>query len=324
MVILSVCLVIAALILTAVMTSLIRVDTINYGVVLRFGRRTGRVLKEGLHLILPFGIETVELVPCELREIKFNTPDTQLTTLTKDRLLIEIRGELQYRPAHPNTKYQVDGRKKPLILRFLETTDNEITTGLLGAIKNELGAIAGVTESDGFIADREALGLLIDSMLRLEKPAHFDNNLTGGGPVDKPGKRLAFYKAKRKKIREKLAKMDGSHSALEKRYGIDITTLTLSKVSLSTKVIEAMEKQKEEEYKKKAIKIQVEQFNEGVKSLQDEGKLTKQQAYSTMAVLTGAADKLKLTENDIKITGLKPGAVPLINFGNQGNTTGGS
>jgi len=328
-----------ALIWAAILTSLVRVPTINYGVVLRWGKRTERVFDEGLHLIIPFGIETVLLVPYDLREISFEGKDS-LKTVTEDRVMVEIEGQLQYRPANIKTMDETGVRQ--LILRFLETTGDKITTGLLGAIKDGLGSVAGVTTSDKFIRDREALSFLIDSLLRLGTTPHLspipypDSNHPKHGevwiddiptptippgnrririPVDSPEDRLDFYKANRGIIRDLLrGTTSGSNSFLELRYGIDIMTLTISKVSFSTKVIEAMERQREELAKRDAINVQVEQVIEGSKKLRDKtgGSLTREQANDVMGVLTGTAKPRNITD----IRGLKGGTLPVIQIGN--------
>ena len=329
-----------ALIWTAILTSLVRVPTINYGVVLRWGRRTKRVFDEGLHIIIPFGIETVLLVPYDLREISFED-NGSLKTVTEDRVVVEIEGQLQYRPA--NIKTMDETGDQQLILRFLETTGDKITTGLLGAIKDGLGSVAGVTTSDKFIRDREALGFLIDSLLRLETTPHLnpipypDPNHPKHGevwiadiptltippgnrririPVDSPEDRLDFYKMNRGTIRDLLKETtsSGSTSSLELRYGIDIMTLTISKVSFSPKVIEAMEKQREERAKQEALVVQVEQVVTGSKRLRDKngGNLTREQANDVMGVLTGTAKPRNIQE----IRGLKGGTLPVIQIGN--------
>jgi regulator of protease activity HflC (stomatin/prohibitin superfamily) len=298
-----------AIILTGVLTSFVRVSTINYGVVLFFGKRTEKVLDEGPHWILPFGLQTVEMIPCELREITFKGAES-LKTVTADKVVVEIEGELQYRPASLDATYQYQGGNRPLILRFLETTDDRITTGLLGAIKNELGAIAGVTPSDDFIKDRELLSLLIDSLLRLKVPSYLDGKFPGA-PVDDPNQRIPFYNTNRSLVRDDLRDAkDDSVSQLELRYGINIVTLTISKVFFSQKVIEAMEREKEELANKKAIGVKVEQVITGLKDLRDKnkGNLTREQANDVMGVLTGTAQPKIIHD----VRGLKGGALPVV------------
>jgi regulator of protease activity HflC (stomatin/prohibitin superfamily) len=295
---------------------------VNYGVVLRFGKRTDRVLTEGINLVWPFGIETVELIPFDLREVPF-----ELEAITKDNVPVIINGELQYRPAHISAREFVPGKtpgtkvERKLILRFLETTDDKITTGLLGAIKNELGAISGVTLTDRFIGDRELLGLLIDTLLRLEKPSYLDTkNFPGPAPkkslevpVSDPRKRLDFYRHYRDQIRELLAKITdegGSHSPLEMRYGIDVETLTLSRITFSKKVVEAMEREREEKGKQKALEVQTLQKIEMMKKLKTEAGLSGEQAHDTSDVLMGGAEKRKI----IEVRGLTGGNLPIINL----------
>ena len=135
------------------------VPTVRYGVVTRFRRRTGRILTEGIHLVLSF-VDQVQIYPHELRTDSLDKIDV----FSQDRLEITMQGSAQWRPDKNNLR------------TFVEIPENTILVGLKDAIKSELGKIAGDKTGDDFIRERKAIETLINCIFRLERPPHFHQN----------------------------------------------------------------------------------------------------------------------------------------------------
>lgn len=128
----------------------------HYGVVTRFGKRTGRVLSEGLNFITPF-IDKVRLYSYELRTDSLD----KISVFSEDRLDMELKGSVQWRP------------DKNKLVEFVEIPENTILVGLKDAIKSEIGKIAGEKEGDFFIKERKPLEVLINCIFRLQRPPHY-------------------------------------------------------------------------------------------------------------------------------------------------------
>jgi regulator of protease activity HflC (stomatin/prohibitin superfamily) len=275
------------------------VPTAYYGVVERFGKRTGRLLDEGLHFVLPFGIDQVEILSYELK-----TEEVPLTVTSKDGIKIDVGGTIQYRPAKIGEKSNLR-REKQLLLTFIEIPDKTIKEGLVGTIRDELGAIAGLCEAKEFIENREALGLLINSVLRLENVPHLATN-----PPVVPGKRLDFYKDNHPAITKRLKDEGtiGSNSAIEHLYGIDIARFTISKVTFDTLYQQALEAQKEAEKRVESLGKTTDGRIANIKKLIDAG-LTAEQAAMAIDVIEGKATR---TVSNIDVAGIKDLAVAIL------------
>ncbi len=229
--------------------------TLNYGMVVRFRKRTGRVLNEGLNFIWPF-IESVDLI-----EYKAMNLDVKTFFFSQDNLEVIINGSVRYRP----DKNLVDKA-------FSEMTETAITKGIEDTIKQELGIIGGTKPASVFITSKEAVSHLINCVLRMEKPPHIALNLS-------PSKRLPHYKKEATDIRDALSiehKNISDRSAVENRYGIDILEFSLALVDYSPKTKEALEKKKQVEAELKASKEKFDQTIKRARTIKTE-ELTPEQ-----------------------------------------------
>ena len=133
------------LVMAAVLTlrGLVIVPTVHYGLVTRFKKRTGQILKEGLHIVIPF-IDSVELFKYEMVTSQINE-----SFFSKDNLKVVVQGSVQWCPD-----------QKLLDSKFIEMSEETIQKGLIDAIKSELGIIAGTKKGEAFISSREAISHL--------------------------------------------------------------------------------------------------------------------------------------------------------------------
>ncbi len=146
-----------------VISAAVSVPTAHYGVITRFGERVRDSLSEGLSFIIPF-IEKVLIYSIELK----TDPLDKISVFSSDRLDIELKGSVQWRPDTDNLK------------KFVEIPENTILVGLKDAIKSEIGKIAGEKKGDFFIKERKALEMLINCIFRLQRPPHYFLNPKSG------------------------------------------------------------------------------------------------------------------------------------------------
>ncbi|MBI2046371.1 MAG: hypothetical protein HYT28_03060 [Parcubacteria group bacterium] len=261
----------------------------HYGVRLILGRRISKmsgvgrfffgkgVCDEGLRLKIPF-LEKIELFPYELATIPID-----VKVFSSDKLEITVQGSVQFRPD-----------KELLEKIYAEMSENAIKVGLVDAVEYELGNIAGSKEGDVFIQSREELGNLINCVLRLKVPPHYEphkystqEDLYCENGEIQPEKRIEFYKINKKKIREML---DGEaqevtlRSPIEERYGFDIVTFALARVDFSAATKKALEEKRQAEARADIMpeKIKMMQL------LGDKG-LTPEQANNASDVMLGKA-----------------------------------
>lgn len=254
---------------TLIVNAIVIVPTVHFGQVLRFKRRTGRILKEGLHFVVPF-IDSVELFKSELV-----TTDVGESFFSKDNLEIMIKGSVQWRPD-----------EALLDSTFVEMSENTITKGLVDTIKSELGIIAGTKKGEAFIKDREAISLLINSVLRLSAPPHIAENLS-------PAERLQYYIDNTPVIRKRLAdepKNVNDRSDLENLYGIDIIRFSLADVDFSQTTKAALEKKKQAEAEMKAAQERFQKKKEIIEQLKSLG-IDADAALDSAEVATNEAEK---------------------------------
>src|SRR3989344_4542240 len=192
--------------------SVVIIPTVHCGIVSRFKKRTGRVLGEGLRFVWPF-VDSVDLFKLEVV-----TSDVAESFFSSDQLEVIIKGKVQWRPD-----------KRLVSSKFVEMSEDTITKGLIGAIKAELGIIAGQKEAEAFIGSREAVGLLINCVLRMEEPFHIIHAAL-------PSTRLDFYVQNGNNVRDHLRdehKLVNNRSDIEAGYGIDILKFELEDVDFS-------------------------------------------------------------------------------------------
>ncbi|KKU92086.1 MAG: hypothetical protein UY24_C0043G0011 [Parcubacteria group bacterium GW2011_GWA1_48_11b] len=214
--------------------SIVIVSTVHCGIVSRFKKRTGRVLDEGLRFVWPF-VDSVDLFKLEVV-----TSDVAESFFSSDQLEVIIKGKVQWRPD-----------KRLVSSKFVEMSEDTITKGLIGAIKAELGIIAGQKEAEAFIGSREAVGLLINCVLRMEEPFHIIHAAL-------PSTRLDFYVQNGNNVRDHLRdehKLVNNRSDIEAGYGIDILKFELEDVDFSPATKKVMESKKQVVEKLKANQL---------------------------------------------------------------------
>lgn len=223
------------LLLTAVITlnAFIVIPTIHYGVVIRFKKRTGRVISEGLHLIIPF-IDAVELFESTIvtKDIEGSFFSGTDENGSAGRLEIKIKGSVQWSP-DPEMLVEV----------FIRISEEALANGLIDSIKGELGIIAGVEDGASFIGKRRAINLLINCVLRLSNPPHQKDKI-------EPENIIQYYEERASEIEEMLkneVKNIGDRSAIEELYGIDIVRFALSNIDFSDATKKALELKRQTE-----------------------------------------------------------------------------
>jgi len=262
---------IAVIIVVAILFAYVALDVFvivpgpNYGVHLRFDKRTGRILEEGLGFKIPF-IDKVDLFSTELDKIEVNVNFT-----TIDKLQLTIIGSLQYRPDarisdDPDDTKKL-ARKRKGKNTFFAMSQEIIKSGIEDALRSMLGGLGGVYKGSEFINNRQALGSLINSILRLNKPPHLNHDINKCNvsectmPEKIDAKHLVdFYNSHWKGVHEHIESeknKDSECSPIEIRYGIDVETFALSNVDFSQATKEAFEKEKQAEARKDAFKYKI-------------------------------------------------------------------
>lgn len=307
--------------------SVVKVPYAHYGAVTRLGERQTRILREGYHFVLPF-IDTVVLI-----SYKIQTLDVEVPVTSRDKWKIDIIGSAKWRPDNDNTKTENPrtGRLEPNVLGILEVPEKTITKGLIDAVKNYLGQVAGQHDAEDFISKRRAIHDIISAVLLLEKPPHlYPNTLnsteSGDGKldphenfsefIDKSGevsleKVTEFYEKYRSVIRKILENQDQdeSHSAIEKLYRIVIQTFDLSTVKYSEESAKALESIKQRELQAESQRAIKDRKIEYMQDLAEGGSTTAEADYASNVML-GLAQPKQI----IEIQG-GGGSIPIINIG---------
>lgn len=254
----------------------------HYASVSIFGQRWRRK-KEGLVFLIPF-CESLELVNAELRKQEVISEVT-----SKDDIIINIIGECQYWI-----------RFEELFL--YQNTRSSYRNGLISSIENEIGIMASKKEGVDFRKEREAIFLLINAVLRLEKAPHLKEK-------EKTDDLVKYYKEKAVEIRNLID--DRSTEALsevEKCYGISIVVFNLNKVKFSKETTEAMEGNKQVEYRNL--------MSDKVLALTDG---FKQRGASPQEAIDNAILVLGIDAKDKKVFSIQGGggALPLLHLNQQ-------
>lgn len=247
------------------------VPTVHYGVVTRFKKRTGRVLDEGWHFVIPF-VDAIELFSYEVV-----TTSIKASFLTKNNLEVVVSGSAKWRPD-----------RALLSSRFIEMSEKTITQGFEDTIGSELGIIGGTKNADAFIRQREAISFLINCVLRLSEPPHIEAGLA-------PEDRLEYYVANGRAIREKLAheslpenERDRSH--VENIHGIDVVEFALANVDFNEATKKSLELKKQTQERLKAEQLEFTKTLRMMKKLKDEG-IQPQEALSGAQTSLGEAKR---------------------------------
>lgn len=142
-------------------------------------------------------------------------------------------------------------------------------------VRSQIAVLGGQYGYDVYIDELRAIETLINSVLRLEKPAHhlaletkdelgyeFDEEGKENVP---PDKRIAFYHGFHDEINRMLKEekeRPGKRSPLEEKYGIDIQLFSLEPAVFSEEMKKANEKVREAEQKLAAVPSLVKAQNE--------------------------------------------------------------
>jgi len=278
-------LVIGGIIIVLILNSMVIIPTFKIGLVRTFKRipdKNPRKLEPGLRFILPFVqdvlLETAggEPISTELRKMPL-----EVTVISKDNQKIVVGGTLFFK---------VD---PSLVLTFAKL-GKDLLKGVVNAIESELGVIAGAQTGDDFIKERQAIQDLVNCVLRMKKPPHQRPEEFQATPEDvKPERRLKFYKHYAKPIKnqiknEKQKKKD--ISTVEKRFGIDIETFELTKVSFSEEIMKAREQQEKAKLEMKAAEERQEKKIQMLEILLQKG-VPVQEAVNLVESSSGAAER---------------------------------
>lgn len=197
------------------------VPTLKLGVVMFLGMRTGRVLDEGPHFVVPL-FESVVLLSAEVQTIRV---EEQFFCL--DRLAAIVEGTLRYR---------VD---KELAATAYFENRHAITDGLADAIWGEIDEVAGANNALAFIGAWRAIGNLVNCSLRMGEPPHVARAVP-------PEHRLRLYADHDGSIRNHLqseARLAEERSETENRYGIEVVTFSVGRIRYTAETSAAMEKE---------------------------------------------------------------------------------
>lgn len=254
--------------------SIVMIPTACFGVVVRFGRRTGRILHEGINLRLPL-IEVVQSISMEL-----DTTPIDTTFFTRDNLELSVVGSLQWAPTHRIC--DEIGRN-----RFLDIDKRTIAKGITDAIESELGKLGSVEKAESFIVNRDALEVLLNCILRLDRLPHEKEGIQAEALI-------SYYKDNKQRITEHLRshKKNVSHdfSAIERRYGIEIVAFILTRIAFSDTTKDALEKQGQAIVELAAVDERMGRIEVFARRLRSDHGLGHQEAVNTAKLLIGMAD----------------------------------
>lgn len=259
------------------------VPVVHYGVVTRFGKRTGRVLNEGLNFVVPLA-DSVELY-----EYKLDTKIINFGFFSKDNIEVIIRMLVQWRPDWRITTE--DGKNK-----FIENGEEAILQGMDEAVKSAIGSVIGELAALTFIGKKKVVEKYINSILRLNAPPHTNpskiKSALGTEEITTMAERLKFYQKFSSEI-DYLLKEEGilnQHSELEERYGIDIVAVTMSDVDFNENTQRALELKEQTRAKLKADELKKRKKVEMTRDFKELG-LSPQSAVNAAEVTMGQAQK---------------------------------
>lgn len=261
--------VISIAIVTIILSGMVTVPPNRFGVLNRFGARLRDekgILREGLNFVLPF-VDSVELVSMELtrKPVKFGFT-------AKDGVRIEIQGIFQYR-ADPDVLKESGPDEGRNI--FLTVSEESIVDGINEAVEAALGGLGGKYDHEDFIKSRQALGDIINAILRMGSVAPHLNHKKEGCeariPMDSEKPKgdskqcdlpekidaddlITFYNTHWREVKEylKCEPLSTKRSEMERQYGIDIESFDLGNVDFTSETTKALEKEKQVERMAKA------------------------------------------------------------------------
>ncbi|MDP3999095.1 MAG: SPFH domain-containing protein [bacterium] len=264
-----------------------KIPPMYYGRVSAFGKR-GRVVKEGLRFLIPF-VEEVEFYSKEMQRIPL-----EVTATSKDKLEIILQVTVTFVPDWN------------LITAYEEST-KERNGELIDGIRAVVGEIAGVKKAEDFIQRREAIGHLINCLLRLKDLPHEGVSIN---------QRLQFYEILASEISQLLKKetsVPDERSEIEDKLGIDILDAHLKQIDFSPATKAALEKDRQTQAAMKATERMLGTAERIQKTLNLEGS----EAANFVLVTAGHAKKQVVA---MEGRGMSP--IPFLNLGGEGGGGG--
>ncbi len=301
----------------------------------------GRKLKEGIHFVRPF-IDKVIAFDVKVDRNEFEhtvfsiAPDAGNAASSSIQLAIKIAGAVFWRPSFTRLK------------EFTNQSKETIRKGLLDEIKGELLVIAGKHTADELITDKEAVDMLINCKLRLQDPPHIrwdlfiediekmiasekESSLKKKGEDLKskmdeyhktnanhflgssimPEYRVEFYQKHSARLRWYLEQNGESENGeLEEKYGIVITSVSISSVDFDPETRSAFQKQRQEEGKMKAAQVRHDKLLERALEIRDKsnGGMSWKDACDQANIASGISPQTIVTGQ-----GFGGGAMPIIN-----------
>lgn len=279
----------ASMTILTVLTSIATIPRASFGVVQRFGRRTGRILSEGINVVLPFGIERIELISTELR----TTPVT-VRFFGKDNLEAILTGSLQWRASFAIADEY--GRN-----RFVEMSEQTIADGITDAVESVCANLAGNETAETFIRERQAVEDCINCAVRFPVPPHEERRLA-------PAEWIPFYGSEGTALRRLLEKGGGGRfrdaSPLEARYGIEVATFAITNITFSDATKQALEKKRQTLATLEAVDEQALRAEKIAQRLREEQGLDPVTAVNTARILLGLAENRIITLEGLDKAGL--------------------
>jgi len=263
----------AAVAIILTLNSIVIIPPYHFGVWNILGRRRRKekgVLYEGPHLVWPL-VSSIELISKELvpRDVKFH-----LTT--RDRMRLSVEGVLQYRPdptvwhgeSHPDHGRNI----------FVSVSEDSIIKGVIETLEARIGGLGGQYGHDVFVENRQALGDIVNTVLRMSQPPHLFHRHGAGAPnpahLDFPfahfcgradcpfegdkidAKDLVrfynFHWPEISIIKKAERETHADHSTVELRYGIDVENFDLGNVEFTPETQKAFEEEQQAEARFKA------------------------------------------------------------------------
>jgi len=230
--------------LTAINQCFIRIPTSQMGIVTQFGRRTGEVVDEGLHLLIVF-VESVILTPNTTYDLdvlnKFPTADGE-------PILCEQKVQWRFDP-------NIKTAGKSTCVYYLDNPA-AVNAGITAALQEKLASLGNLLDSDVFRKNQHPLSDFLELYLRVEEKRHPHKgqsfvssgaSKTGGsGSAEETVDAAGFIKFFIDRHDDVKILLDGEDdnptpSTLEKRYGVRITAYSLAKIDYTPESLAARE-----------------------------------------------------------------------------------
>ncbi len=208
-----------------------KIPTLKIGMVTFLGMRTGRVLEEGFHLIIPW-FEDVALFDNKVRTVQVSGK-----FFCKDNLSVVLGGLVTW------------NNDKELLPTSFVMNQEKIDIELASVVLNQLAIIAGATNAADIKGAQEAFGHLVNCSLRMGIPPHIEQGIL-------PAQRLEFYGNPDLHNRlESEHRLDEERSEIENRCGVNVISFTPDPVQYIGDTGEAMEEEGRAALRSRAKKV---------------------------------------------------------------------